>query len=293
MVGQRRLRWWAALFLAPAVVLTAVFFYYPMAYILWLSMHHWNGLSPVKPFTGLAEFRHLFKQPIFGLVIRNTAIFVVGTVVPSIAIGLALALLANRRLPFRSFLRGVSFAPYLVSFVSAGLAWVWMGSSGGLFDHLMGFLGFHPGNLVDNPSYALLYVIAMYTWKMAGYNMVLYLAGLQTIPREIYEAGAIDGLQDGWTQFRTITWPLLAESTFFVVIINLIFSFRAFSAIYVMTNGGPVNSTTTLVYYIWNLAFVQNSWGQAAAASALLLIVVLALTVGMVRYFTKESFRAS
>ena len=123
--------------------------------------------------------------------------------------------------------------------------------------------------------------------------MVLYLAGLQTIPREIYEAGAIDGLQGGWTQFRTITWPLLQETTFFVLIINLIFSFRAFSAIYVMTDGGPVHATTTLVYYIWRLAFVHNTWGQAAAASTLLLLVVLILTIGMVRYFTKDSSRAS
>ncbi len=293
MVGRRRLWGWAALFLAPAVILTAVFFYYPMGYILWLSVHHWNGLSPIKSFTGFAEFHHLVDESIFGLVIRNTVLFVIGTVIPSIAIGLGLALLANRPLPLRNLLRGISFAPYLVSFVSAGLAWVWMGSSGGLFDHLLGVFGVHPGNLVDNPSTALIYVIAMYTWKMAGYNMVLYLAGLQTIPHEIYEAGAIDGLKDGWTQFRTITWPMLRNSTFFVVIINLIFSFRAFSAIYVMTNGGPVNSTTTLVYYIWNLAFVQNSWGQAAAASTLLLIVVLVLTVGMVRYFTKEVFRIS
>ncbi|WP_053959837.1 carbohydrate ABC transporter permease [Sulfobacillus thermosulfidooxidans] len=289
MVGQRHLWWWAMLFLLPAVILTLVFFYYPMGYIVWLSTHHWNGLSTIKPFSGFSEYTHLFQESIFGQVIRNTVIFVVGTVIPSIVIGLGLALLVNRPLPFRSLLRGISFAPYLVSFVSAGLAWVWMGSSNGLFNHLLGFLGLHPGNLVSNPTYAMPYVIAMYTWKMAGYNMVLYLAGLQTIPREIYEAGAIDGLKDGWTQFRMITWPLLRETTFFVIIINLIFSFRAFSAIYVMTGGGPIHATTTLVYYIWRLAFVHNSWGQAAAASTLLLVIVLLLTVGMVRYFTTDA----
>lgn len=289
MVGQRQLWWWATLFLLPAVVLTAVFFYYPMGYIVWLSVHQWNGLSTIKPFTGLAEYAHLFQEPIFGQVIRDTIFFVGGTVIPSIAIGLGLALLVNRPLPFRTLVRGISFAPYLVSFVSAGLAWVWMGSSNGLFNHLLGFFGLHSGNLANNPAYAMPYVIAMYTWKMAGYNMVLYLAGLQTIPREIYEAGFIDGLRDGWTQFRTITWPLLRETTFFVLIINLIFSFRAFSSVYVMTGGGPVHATTTLVYYIWRLAFVHNSWGQAAAASTLLLGVVLLLTIGMVRYFTSDS----
>ncbi len=288
MVGRRHSWWWATLFLLPAAMLTLVFFYYPMGYIIWLSVHQWNGLSTIKPFTGFKEYSHLLQEPIFNQVMRNTIVFVVGTVIPSIAIGLGLALLLNRPLPFRTLVRGLSFAPYLVSFVSAGLAWVWMGSSNGLFNHLLGLFGLHPGNLVANPTFAMPYVIAMYTWKMSGYNMVLYLAGLQTIPREIYEAGAIDGLKPGWTQFRAITWPLLRETTFFVLIINLIFSFRAFSAVYVMTGGGPIHATTTLVYYIWRLAFIHNSWGQAAAASTALLAAVLLLTVGMVRYFTRD-----
>jgi len=205
------------------------------------------------------------------------------------AIGLFLALLVNVPFHGRYIVRGLVFSPYLVSFVSAGLAWVWMGSSNGLFDHLLGLLGYHPGNLISNPRTALIYVIAMYTWKMAGYNMVLYLAGLQTIPGELYEAGAIDGIPNGWVKFRTLTWPLLRDTTFFVVIINLIFSFRAFSAVYVMTGGGPLHATTTLVYYIWRLAFVHDLWGEAAAASTLMLLVVLLLTGALIRWYSREA----
>ncbi|MDA8193242.1 MAG: sugar ABC transporter permease [Thermaerobacter sp.] len=285
MIRLHRSPLWLVLFLAPAIVLTIAFFYYPMGYIVWLSVHHWNGLSPQKPFAGMAEYRHLFQEPIFGLVLRNTLEFVFGTTIPGIVLGLSLAALANTRLPLRNLLRSISFAPYLVSFVSAGLAWVWLASSKGLFNQLVGLAGFHPGNLLNQPSLALPYVIVMYVWKMAGYNMVIYLAGLQTISRELYEAAALDGLSEGWTRFRSITWPLLRETTFFVVIINLIFSFRAFSAIYVMTGGGPVHATTTLVYYIWRLAFVHDNWGQAAAASTLMLVVVLIITGAMLRMF--------
>jgi multiple sugar transport system permease protein len=143
---------------------------------------------------------------------------------------------------------------------------------------MLSAVGIRRINWLQSPTWAMPAVILMTLWKQAGYNMILFLAGLQGIPDLYYEAAAIDGIRSGWQRFRYITWPLLWPTTFFVLVISIIFAFRSFEQMFVMTRGGPVGSTTTLVYYIFDKAFKFGNMGHAAAVSALMVLIVLLIT---------------
>lgn len=269
----------AYLFLLPALVLLGLFVIYPTLNLLWMSLHKWNVLRGEARFVGLANYRLVFADAAFWQSLVNTLLFVLLTVPAGIVIALALAILLDKPLRGLGVWRTAIFTPVVTSTVAAGIIFVWLlDADQGWFSGLLG-----SENVLQSERWAMPAVVLMTLWKQAGYNMVLFLAGLQAIPRDVYEAAEIDGARSGWQTFRYITLPSLAPTTFFVTVISTIYAFRAFEQMYAMTRGGPVGSTTTLVYYIFDRAFKFGDFGQAAVASAVLTVIVLLLTLAQFR----------
>ncbi|MBP6823084.1 MAG: sugar ABC transporter permease [Acidobacteria bacterium] len=269
----------AYLFLLPACLLLGVFVLYPLLQLIWVSLNEWNILKDQMTFVGLKNYREIWREDGFWQALRNTIFYVAVTVPVGLAISLGLALLLNDKVKGVGFFRTAVFTPFVTSTVAAGIVFIWMlDFNTGLANAALRAVGIAPINWLQDPNWAMVSVIAMTLWKQAGYNMILFLAGLQGIPEMYYEAAAIDGARRGWQTFRYITWPLLWPTTFFVLVISVIFAFRSFEQMFVMTKGGPVGSTTTLVYYIFDKAFKLGDMGQAAAVSTLMVLIVLAIT---------------
>ena len=267
-------------FVAPALVLLSLFLIYPIGYVVYISFHRW-GILGAPAWVGLENYQTIFGDGRFFRAVGATVYFVALAVPAQMAVGLFLAVLLNAALRGRRWFRTVFFVPMAMSLVAAGL----------IFGALFGTtptLGFVPALLVEvgiafpawqttDGEWAMPIVVLMNTWKATGYAMVVYLAGLQSINPDYYEAAAVDGLGSTWGRFRDITWPLLAPTTFLLTITTTIFSFRAFEPFYVMTAGGPAGRTTTLVYYVYER--FPNRMGVASAAATMLLVGVFMLTM--------------
>lgn len=269
----------AYLFILPALVLLGVFVIYPVIQLLWVSLHQWNILKDEMTFVGVANYRAVMSEGDFWKSLWNTFYFVIATVPLGMALSLALALLLNDKLRGVGLFRTIFFTPVVTSTVAAGVIFVWlMDYDQGAINWLLQSIGIGRINWLQSERWAMPAVILMTLWKQTGYNMVLFLAGLQGIPDMYYEAASIDGARRGWQTFRHVTWPLLWPTTFFVLVVSVIYAFRSFEQMYVMTRGGPVGSTTTLAYYIFDKAFKFGQMGQAAAVSMLMVVIVLGIT---------------
>jgi len=269
----------AYLFLLPACLLLGVFVLYPLLQLLWVSLNEWNILKDQMTFVGTKNYQAILQEEGFRQALLNTIYYVAVTVPLGMAVSLGMALLLNDKLRGVGFLRTAVFTPFVTSTVAAGVIFIWlMDYDRGLVNAALDGLGVGRINFLQSDKWAMPAVILMTVWKQAGYNMILFLAGLQSIPEMYYEAAAIDGAKRGWQTFRYITWPLLWPTTFFVLVISIIFAFRSFEQMFVMTRGGPVGSTTTLVYYIFDKAFKFGNMGHAAAISTLMVLIVLVIT---------------
>lgn len=275
----------AYLFLLPALALLGLFVVYPMLHLLWMSLHKWNILRGEARFVGAENYQAIFADASFWQALWNTLLFVALTVPTGVVISLGLALLLNKPLRGLGVFRTMIFTPVVTSTVAAGIVFVWlMDYDAGLFNRSLSLIGIAPINWLQSERWALPSIVLMTLWKQAGYNMVLLLAGLQAIPNDVYEASSVDGARGGWETFRFITLPLLAPTTFFVTVISTIYAFRAFEQMYAMTRGGPVGSTTTLVYYIFDRAFKFGDMGGAAVVACVLAVIVLLLTFAQFRW---------
>jgi multiple sugar transport system permease protein len=252
---------------------------YPLLQLIWVSLNEWNILKDQMTFVGLKNYQAILKEEGFRQALVNTLVYVGVTVPLGMAVSLGLALLLNDKIKGVGFFRTAVFTPFVTSTVAAGLIFIWlMDYDRGLVNAALQAVGIGRINFLQSERWAMLAVILMTVWKQAGYNMILFLAGLQGIPEMYYEAASIDGARRGWQTFRHITWPLLWPTTFFVLVISIIFAFRSFEQMFVMTRGGPVGATTTLVYYIFDKAFKFGHMGQAAAVSTLMVVIVLLIT---------------
>ncbi|MCL4440239.1 MAG: sugar ABC transporter permease [Firmicutes bacterium] len=266
-------------FLAPVFLWMAVFVIFPVGFALYLSFHDWNILSAEHSYIGLGNYTELLRTPDFLVALKNTVYFTAGNVFFTMVLSLIVALLLNRKIRGIAVMRGLYYSPVVVSMIAAATVWTY------IYDPQFGALNallhlFHlpaPPWLAD-PSWAMPAVIIMSVWKNTGYYMVIYLAGLQSIPESYHEAAKVDGATS-WQCFRHITWPLLMPSTMLIVIIALIHSFQVFGQIYVMTAGGPVNSTSVLVYYLYQQAFVYFRMGYASAVGFVIFIVIFIATL--------------
>jgi|GraSoi_2013_80cm_1033760.scaffolds.fasta_scaffold13750_2 multiple sugar transport system permease protein len=273
-------QWQAFSFTVPALVLLSIFLIYPIGYVVYLGFQRWNLLgTPV--YIGLQNYNTiLFRDSSFLQSIGVTFLFVVLAVPTQIGLGLFLAILIESKFRGRTFFRTVFFIPLVISFVAAGIVFEWMFSTGanlGTFPQLLANIGItFPDWQHTNGFIAMIMVVIMNTWKSAGFSMILYLAGLQSINPDYYEAAQIDGIRNAWQRFRFISWPLLVPTTALLIITNTIGSFQAFEPFYVMTSGGPTGATTSIIYYIYN-NFASRT-GIATAAATLFLLGVLAIT---------------
>lgn len=266
----------AWIFLTPALILLAIFVLLPIAYIFYLSFTAGNFTLVGTHWVGLKNYWRLALNPDFWQVIKNTVYFTGATVIPSLVIPLALAVLLDRTIALRGLLRSAYFLPSIVSIVAAGLGFRWLFQTEGPVNSLLGTIHIAPIAWLEKPFWAMGVIILVSIWKQLGFNMVVFLAGLQAIPPSRYEAAELDGA-NSWQQFWYITLPGLRPTIVFATVTTVIFTLRSFEQVYVITEGGPLNSTNLLVYYIYQEAFGQFDFGYAAAAATVLLVVTLVL----------------
>lgn len=271
---------------APSLALFGLVYLYPIAYSAYVSLLEWDLVGAAR-WVGLANYRDL-RSAEFAEVLANTALYSVGVVVLSQALGLALAVLLNNRTRLSALFQASIFSSYVVSWVAVSLLWIWLlDPQYGLVTYLLRLVGLPAVNWLGDHRIALWSLVLVTVWKTVGYPMVIYLAGLQAIPSDLYEAAALDGA-DGWRRFRYVTWPLLTPTTLFLVVTLTIASFQGFDIVKIMTQGGPVTSTMIYVYYIYELAFQNFKLGKASAAVVVFFLLILALTAAQWWFFRRR-----
>jgi multiple sugar transport system permease protein len=269
--------------LLPSLAVIAVFVVFPIFFSLFLSFHKWAILTPEKPFVGLANFQRMFASPEFWQCLGNTFLYTAGVVPVGAAASLGLAVLLDRAVAGSGFFRTAFFLPTITSIIAIAVVWLWVyDDANGLFNTLLRALRLKPVRWLTSTRTSLLSLVIMTVWKNAGYHMVVFLAGLQAIPPSLAEAATIDGAGPG-QRFRYVTWPLLAPTTVFVLVTNTIFTFQVFGPIYVMTGGGPVRSTSVIVYYLYQRAFEFQEMGYASAVAWVIFLILISLTVLQMR----------
>jgi putative chitobiose transport system permease protein len=271
---------WA--FLAPGLILLAISVLIPAVMALLISFTR-SGLDVSEPlqFIGLANIRRLLADPMFFKVLGTTLLYLVGVVPPVVLGSLALAVLVNRQLPGMHLFRAAFYTPVLVSIVVAAIAFRWLYAETGLVNGWLGALlgpSFTPIGFLTNPLLALPAVMVVTLWKGLGYYMVIFLAGLQGISADLYEAAELDG-SEGWRKHLDITLPLLRPYVTLVAVISAIAATKVFEEVYLMTQGGPADATKTLVYYVYDQAFAELEISYACTVGLALFVIVLLLSL--------------
>ncbi len=290
-------------FLIPAMVIFVAFLFGPVVYAFWMSLHEWDALRPdYKPFVGIDNYTHLFRNEDFHVALRNTVWYALGVVPTQTAIGLILAVLANRKIRGKSFFRTAFYFPSISSSVVISIIFLWIYSANGLLNFVLRQVGLptpkpvwlaNPKGVIEmalngvgidnvsawlaGPSVAMLSIMMLNIWTTAGTMMVIFLAGLQDVPGDVYEAASLDGASR-FRQFRDITVPLIKPVTLFVVTLGFIGAFQVFDQIWVMSSGGPAKTTTTLAFMIYVEGFEGGyGLGYGSAIAVILFFIILAL----------------
>lgn len=276
------------IFLAPALLILSVFSIYPILHMITLSFYEWNMISPVKTFVGLTNFINLASDMKFYQIIGNTLIYVVFTVGLNIVLGMALALFLNKKTKINSFLQSIAFFPYIVSLASISLLWMWiMNKDFGLLNALLEFLHLQTIDWLGSTTYALISLIIISVWKGVGYNALIILASLQSVPKYLYEAARLDKASS-WKIFRKITLPMISPTVFFLTLMDAIASFKVFETIQIITEGGPQNSTNTLVFALYEYGFHFYKIGYAASIGVVLFLIIAIFTIGYFVVLSKK-----
>ena len=275
----------AYLYLLPVFLGFTVFTLGPVIASLYLSFTRYEiATSPV--FIGIDNYRELLGAHLFWDVVGNTFYYALLYVPLSVAVSLGLALLLEKKVRGITFFRTVYFLPVVTSMVAAAIIWTWLYNGDiGLLNYLLSLVGISGPRWLQDPKWALPAIALMSVWKNAGYNMMIFLAGLSNVPKDYHEAARLDGAS-AFARFRKITLPLISPVLFFVLIVTTIGAFQVFEQTYVMTNGGPGTSTLTLSYYIWQTAFEFFNLGTASALGYLFFLIVLAMTA--LQFFVRK-----
>lgn len=262
-------------FVAPSLAVLALFVLVPVGLSFVASLFNVPLTGLNWKFVGLNNYQEAVADPGIRRAFWNTILYCVMTIVPSIFIGLGLALLVESFTRWQALLRTLLFLPVTANLVAMAIVFQWIfGVRGGFLNEILALVGFGPINYLGSKTTALPVIAAVGIWRYSAYNMVIYLAGLTAIPRSVHEASAIDGVR-GLAKIRTVIWPLLRPSTVFVLVITFIQSVQVFETIAVMTGGGPLGSTQTLLFAIWQQGFAFFRLGYAAALSFILLILTV------------------
>lgn len=276
--GQRRATVEGYSFLFPSFVHLLVFVLTPLLFSLYLSVHRWDVIMPTKPFVGLKNYSSIFTDRLFLNALKNTALYTLQVPV-AMAISLAVAIMMNQRIKGVNLLRTLYFLPSVSSFVAIAMVWQWLYEPQfGLINYLLRLLGVAAWSGLSSPNTALISLMIMAIWMQIGYQMVIFLAGLQGIPDFLYEAAIIDGA-NAWQRFRRVTLPLLKPTTFFILVTAIIGSFQVFTSVWVMTQGGPARATDVVVYHIYQNAWEYLRMGRASAMAWVLFALILVITV--------------
>ncbi len=280
-----------AIFLAPALLIYVTVIVYPLIYSTWLSLFDWDGISPTKRFVGLDNYVTLWSgNRVFWIALKNSALWTAVALVVPTALGLGLALILNSKLRARGFYRGIFYFPAILSLSICGLIWTWIyHPTLGFMNQFLGWIGLESLQRawLSEPSIALFAVMVAASWHNTGLPMLLYLAGLQTIPREIHEAAEIDGATP-LQRFRLVTWPLLKDTTFVVLAITFINSLKVYDVVYVMTYGGPANTTQVLGTWMYFLTYNFNRIGLGTAIAVVLFGLTLIFAIPYTRRLGAE-----
>lgn len=265
------------IFVLPQVAGILIFVMMPLALVFWYSLHEWNVLAGTFDYTGLSNYRQLLADPVLPEVLRATAIFSVGLVILNMTLALLLAVLLNQKLRGIVLFRTLFFSPVVVSLVAWTIVWGFLLQNNGGINGLLGMIRVEGLNWLRGETSAMISVIVVQVFKNVGLNMVLFLAALQNVPGELYEAAVVDGASR-WKQFSRITVPLISPTILLTAIITIVGSLQVFAQIAILTQGGPGTSTTVLVYYLYQQAFQFHLFGFGSTLSILLFLIVAVLT---------------
>ncbi len=277
------------LFLIPACVVLATFVLYPALKAIYLSFTNFNMIREAE-FVGFANYLNVWRDPFFWAALKNTLLYMV-VVVPVLVIApIFLAALVNKHIPGITFIRAAIYLPVITSLVISGLIWKWVYEEQGILNYVLLASGVttDPVAFLTDPANALFSVMAVTIWSGMGYYMVIYLAGLQSIPRHLYEVAEVEGVS-AWQQMIHITIPLLRPSIAVVTVMSSIAAMKVFEEVYVMTQGGPMDSTKTLVYYLYESAFSEFEMGYASAIGVVLFLRTLVFSLINLRFLREKT----
>ncbi len=275
---------WALLL--PALIIMLVFTVYPVFRSLYLSLTKYKMGMTAPEFIGFDNFVRLWKSSTFWKVMGNTVYFALLTVIPSMVLGLCLAMLVNRTGKHIGFIRSAFFYPSIMPMIAIAATWLFIYMArNGLFDQLLQSMGFEPMDVLSHKETVLPAMAVMYVWRESGYLMVFFLSGLQAINQDVLEAASIDGAT-GWKTFRYITLPLLAPTTLFISTIAFTNCFKLADQVIIMTEGAPNNASTLLLYYIYQQGFTNMNYGVSSALTVIML--ALLMLVSMPRFFSQD-----
>lgn len=267
------------LFVIPALIPLIVFWIYPILRSVYISLTDWDYMSPTYNFVLFDNFKSLFQDARFYNALWNTIVFSLGTLVPTIVLGLILALLLQKAFKGSGLVKFILFSPWITPGVAVSIVWTWIYEPDtGIANFMLGALGLPQLQWIKSSKTAMLAVIIVTVWKSLGYAMIFYLSALEKVPKELYEASGLDGAK-GWQRFRDVTIPCISPTTFFLMIITMVNSLQAYDQIQILTQGGPSGSTRTLLYMYYQLGFEEFNMGQATAVAIVLILITVLLSV--------------
>ncbi len=269
----------AAVFILPALLPLLLFWIYPVLKTVYISFTNWDYMTPTYDYVLFDNYISLFKDPRFYDAVVNTLVFTLGTVVPTIGIGLGLSLLMQKAFKGAGFLKFIIFSPWITPTVAISIVWAWIfESDNGFANMILEFLNMEPLNWIKSSDTAMIAVIIVTVWKSIGYAMIFYLSALEKVPKELYEATDIDGA-NSFEKFKAVTLPCISPTTFFLLIITMVNSLQAYDQIQVLTQGGPAGSTRTLLYMYYQLGFEEFDMGQASAIAVILILITIIISL--------------
>ncbi len=267
------------LFILPALIPLVVFWVFPVLRSLYISFTNWDYMTPQYDYVWFDNYIALFKDPRFYDALTNTIVFTIGTLVPTIILGLGLALLLQKAFAGAGFFKFIIFSPWITPTVAVSIVWTWIfDTDNGFANLILGFFGIPGLNWIRSSDTAMLAVIIVTVWKSLGYAMIFYLSALEKVPKELYEANGLDGA-NAYERFRDVTLPSISPTTFFLVIITMVNSLQAYDQIQILTQGGPSGSTRTLLYMYYQLGFEEFDMGQASAIAVVLILITVLISL--------------
>lgn len=269
----------AALFVLPALIPLIVFWIYPILKSIYISFTNWDYMTPEYDFVFFKNYSNLFQDSRFYDALWNTVVFSVGTLIPTIAGGLILALLLRKAFRGNGIFKFILFSPWITPTVAISIVWTWIYQPEvGIANQILDFFHLPALKWINSSDTAMLAVIIVTVWKSLGYAMIFYISALEKVPMELYEANALDKA-NAFQRFRDVTWPCISPTTFFLVIITMVNSLQAYDQIQILTQGGPSGSTRTLLYMYYQLGFQEFDMGQATAVAVVLIFITVLLSL--------------